>query len=138
MLRAIPPSSTIAVQIFFFIVEYPMPDSEPMPRFYHMVLIRFTEPVGDSFFEELQVLVNKIRGAVPGLLFYHFGPNASDRGKGYTHCNLSVFDSSEAHDRYQSHPLHHEMRALMVPRMEFVVCDLDLNEDALAPPLSAL
>ncbi len=105
-----------------------MPDSGPMPRFYHVVLIRFTEPVDDGFLKEVQVLVQKIRVAVPGLLFYYFGPNVSDRGKGFTHCNLSVFDSSEAHDRYQGHPLHHEMRALMVPRMEFVVCDLDLED----------
>ena len=106
-----------------------MPESEPTPHFYHVVLIRFTEPVENAFHEKVQDLVQRIREAVPGLLFYHFGPNASDRGKGFTHCNLSVFDSSEAHDRYQSHPLHHEMRALMVPRMEIVVCDLDLERD---------
>ena len=106
-----------------------MPDLNPIPRFYHMVFIRFTDPVDDDFFATVQDLVDRIRPVVPGLLSYHFGPNASDRGKGFTHCNLSVFDSSEAHDRYQAHPLHHEMRALMVPRMEFVVCDLDLDQD---------
>lgn len=105
-----------------------MHDSEPEPRFYHFVLIRFTTPVADAFFGEVQALVQRIRGDVPGLLYYHFGPNGSDRGKGFTHCNLSVFDSSAAHDRYQAHPLHHEMRALMLPRMEFVVCDLDLED----------
>ena len=105
-----------------------MPDSRPTPRFYHVVLIRFTEPVDDAFLKEVQVLVQRIRAAVPGLLFYYFGANLSDRGKGFTHCNLSVVASNEAHDRYQSHPLHHEMRALMVPRMEFVVCDLDLGQ----------
>lgn len=99
-----------------------------IPRFYHMVLIKFHQPIDAAFEEKVQALVSQIRTGVPGLLYYYFGPNMdAKRGKGYTHCNLSVFDSSEAHDRYQSHPLHHAMRDLMVPRMEIVVCDLDLD-----------
>ena len=94
-------------------------------RFYLVVLIRFHEPPAPEFFCQLDDLVRRIKAAVPGLPHYYFGPNASDRGKGYTHVNLSVFDPSADHDAYQAHPLHHEIRALMAPRMEFVVCDYD-------------
>ena len=93
--------------------------------FYHMVLIRFHEPPAPEFFGQVQDLVRRIKAEVPGLRHRYFGPNASDRGKGFTHVNLSVFDSSADHDTYQAHPLHHEMRALMVPVMDFVVCDYD-------------
>jgi hypothetical protein len=63
----------------------------------------------------------------PAILHYHFGPNDSDRGKGYTHVNLRVFTSRAAHEAYQRHPLHHEMHGLMIPRMEFVVCDYEVS-----------
>ncbi len=94
------------------------------PGFYHVVLIRFHEPPNEAFLAQVQAFVARIRDAVPGLLHYHFGPNDDlERGQGYTHVNLSVFSSRAAHDDYQSHPLHHEMRALMLSRMDFVVCD---------------
>ena len=95
--------------------------------FYHMVLIRFHEPPDADFFAAVDGFVSRIRGAVPGLLHYYFGPNASDRGQGYTHVNLSIFESSAAHDAYQAHPLHHEMRDLMVPHMDIVVCDYEVG-----------
>ena len=90
------------------------------PGFYDMVLIRFTAPVDDAFFRQGSGL------GETNCLFYYFGAKVSDRSKSFTHCNLSVFESSRAHDRYQVHPLHKEIRALMVPRMEIVVCDLDV------------
>ena len=97
------------------------------PGFYHIVLIRFHEPPDGAFFAKVQNLVRGLRDDAPGLLHYHFGANDDlDRGKGYTHVNLSVFASRAAHEAYQSHPLHHEMRELMVPRMEFVVCDYEV------------
>ena len=97
------------------------------PGFYHVVLIRFHEPPDAAFLAEVQGMVGRIRIAVPGLLHYYFGTNDDpDRGRGYTHVNLSVFASRAAHEAYQAHPLHHEMRALMLPRMDFVVCDYEV------------
>ena len=63
----------------------------------------------------------------PALLHYYFGTNDDPaRGQGYTHINLSVFSNRAAHEAYQAHPLHHEMRELMLARMEIVVCDYEV------------
>ena len=93
--------------------------------FYHFVLIKFHEPQTEAFFEQVNEFIRRIKDEVPGLMHYYFGENTSDRGNGYTHFNLSIFETSAHHDAYQLHPLHHEMRDLMVPRMDIVVCDYD-------------
>ena len=99
------------------------------PGFYHVVLIRFHEPPDADFLDRVQDLVGRIRGAIPGLVHYYFGTNDDpDRGKGYTHINLSVFSNRAAHEAYRAHPLHHDMRALMLPRMDFVVCDYEVAD----------
>ena len=62
-------------------------------------------------------------GCIPGLLDFHCGPYDSAEGlnDGYTHGFIMTFASPTARDEYLPHPVHEEVKAIVVPCLERVV-----------------
>ena len=62
-------------------------------------------------------------GSIPGLLDFHFGPYDSAEGlnEGYTHGFIMTFESPQARNDYLPHPVHEEVKDIVVPNLERVV-----------------
>ena len=70
-------------------------------------------------------------GKIPGLLDFAYGPYDSAEGlnDGYTHGFIMTFSSPQARDEYLPHPLHEEVKDIVVPNLErVVVFDFNVNE----------
>lgn len=70
-------------------------------------------------FHTMQGMVNNI----PGLLAMEYGPYNSSEGlnEDFTHGFIMTFDSPESRDAYLPHPLHEQVKNLVVPRLEKVM-----------------
>ncbi len=70
-------------------------------------------------FQSMKAMVEKI----PGLLAMEYGPYNSKEGlnEDFTHGFIMTFDSPESRDAYLPHPIHEEVKELVVPRLERVV-----------------
>lgn len=65
------------------------------------------------------------RGAIPGLLDVHVGPNVSPRGQGYTFAGLMTFTDRAACDAYTIHPAHQALLQWLVPLIDPVELDFE-------------
>ena len=83
-----------------------------------------TQHTIDSCFEALHSMV----GRIDGLEDMIGGPYDSDEGlnDGYTHGFIMTFDSPQSRDAYLPHPIHEEVKDIVVPNLErFVVFDFN-------------
>jgi Stress responsive A/B Barrel Domain len=69
------------------------------------------------------------RGAIPGLIEVHVGPNVSPRGQGYMFAGLMKFTDKAAADAYSTHPAHLALLVWLVPLIEPVELDFEAIED---------
>ena len=70
-------------------------------------------------------------GRIPGLLDFHHGPYDSAEGlnDGYTHGFIMTFESPAARDAYLPHPVHEEVKAIVIPHLaRVVVFDFNLPD----------
>jgi hypothetical protein len=65
------------------------------------------------------------RGAIPGLIEAHVGPNLSPRGQGYTFAGLMRFSDKAACDAYSTHPAHLALLGWLVPLIDPVELDFE-------------
>lgn len=99
--------------------------------FYHIVMMQLTDAAGADFHRQVESYSQRIREECSGVLQYDYCGNVASRGKGYAHVILSVFESSDAHDRYQVSPPHQAMKAYVMPFIgDFVVFDSDVPNPA--------
>jgi quinol monooxygenase YgiN len=99
--------------------------------FYHIVMMRLTAAPDADFQRRLEAFSQRIREECDGLLHYDYCRNVAARGLGYEHVIAAVFDSSDAHDRYQASPAHQAMKAYVMPFVaDIVVFDGDLPRPA--------
>ncbi|MFA5912187.1 MAG: Dabb family protein [Burkholderiales bacterium] len=95
--------------------------------FLHLVMLRL-EAADERFQQDIRSYLDRVRAEVPGVLSYHFGPNAADRGKGYDWAVAGMFASAAAHDAYQTSPAHLALKDFITPHIaDLVVCDLDTD-----------
>ena len=94
----------------------------------HIAFLQFkdgtTQDTIDSCFDALHSMVGKI----DGLESMIGGPYDSDEGlnDGYTHGFIMTFDSPESRDAYLPHPIHEDVKDIVVPNLErFVVFDFN-------------
>lgn len=89
----------------------------------HYGMFQFKEGVTEEeigfCFKTMKAMVGKI----PGLLHMEYGPYDSTEGlnDGYTHGFIMDFESPEAREAYLPHPIHEEVKAIVVPKLERVV-----------------
>ena len=70
-------------------------------------------------------------GRIPGLEEVVHGPYDSDEGlnDGFTHGFIMTFESPEARDTYLPHPIHEEVKDIVVPNLaRVVVFDFNMPE----------
>ena len=88
-----------------------------------------SEETINKCFEAMQAMVGKI----PGLLSMENGPYQSDEGldKGFTHGFIMTFDTLESRDAYLPHPIHEEVKDIVVPHLnDIVVFDFTVSLSA--------
>lgn len=102
-----------------------------MPQVKHYGCFQFKNGTSEdqiaTCFSSMKAMVGKI----PGLLDFHYGPYDSDEGlnDGYTHGFIMTFESPKARDEYLPHPVHEEVKDVVVPHLErLVVFDFNMPE----------
>lgn len=65
------------------------------------------------------------RGAIPGLIDVHVGPNLSPRNQGFTFVGLMTFTDKAAADAYTIHPQHQALLKWLVPLIDPVELDFE-------------
>jgi len=86
-------------------------------------MFQFKEGVLDSQIKECFETMQAMVGKIPGLLNMEHGPYDSTEGlnDGYTHGFIMSFDNPESRETYLPHPIHEDVKALVLPLLEKVV-----------------
>lgn len=102
-----------------------------MPQVKHYGCFQFIEGTSEDTIQKCFFSMEEMVGAIPGLLDFNYGPYDSAEGmnEGYTHGFIMTFDSPEARDAYLPHPIHEEVKNVVVPNLERVVV-FDFNMPA--------
>jgi len=89
----------------------------------HYGMFQFKEGVLDSQIKECFETMQAMVGKIPGLLNMEHGPYDSTEGlnDGYTHGFIMSFDNPESRETYLPHPIHEDVKALVLPLLEKVV-----------------
>jgi len=89
----------------------------------HYGMFQFKEGVNEADIENCFITMKAMVGKIPGLLDMEYGPYDSTEGlnDGYTHGFIMTFDSPASREAYLPHPIHEEVKALVVPKLERVV-----------------
>lgn len=96
----------------------------------HFGVFQFKNDVTETQIEECFTTMQGMVGNIPGLLSMEHGPYKSTEGLNdtFTHGFIMTFDSPESRDAYLPHPLHEQVKELVVPRLErVIVFDFDVN-----------
>ena len=86
-----------------------------------------TSEIIDDCFAALKSMVGKIEG----LLDIEYGPYESAEGlnENFSHGFIMTFDSAKSRDDYLPHPVHEEVKDVVVPNLErVVVFDFEVNK----------
>jgi hypothetical protein len=89
----------------------------------HIALFQFKAGVTQETIDECFVALQGMKGRIPGIVSFEHGPYESPEGlnDGFTHGFIMTFDSPENRDAYLPHPIHEEVKGLVVPCLERVV-----------------
>ena len=94
-----------------------------MPQVKHYGCFQFKEGTSQATIDECFSAMEGMVGKIPGLLDFHYGPYDSTEGLNddYTPGKIMTFESPRARDEYLPHPIHEEVKDIVVPRLERVV-----------------
>ncbi len=94
-----------------------------MPQVKHYGCFQFKDGTSEATIAECFSAMAGMVGAIPGLLDFNYGPYDSAEGlnEGYTHGFIMTFESPRARDEYLPHPLHEEVKEIVVPHLERIV-----------------
>lgn len=89
----------------------------------HFGVFKFKPGVGDGQIEDCFRTMKDMVGRIDGLLDMEYGPYNSDEGlnEDFTHGFVMTFDTIESRDAYLPHPVHEEVKAIVVPNLERVI-----------------
>ncbi|MDO6438918.1 Dabb family protein [Cyclobacterium sp. 1_MG-2023] len=89
----------------------------------HFGMFKFKETVSAEEIEFCFVTMKAMIGKIPGLLGMEYGAYDSGEGlnDGFTHGFIMTFESPESRDAYLPHPVHEEVKNVVVPNLERVV-----------------
>jgi len=89
----------------------------------HIALFQFKEEVAEAKIDECFAALQGMMGRIPGIVGFEHGPYDSPEGlnDGFTHGFMMTFDSPESRDAYLPHPIHEEVKDIVVPCLERVV-----------------
>ncbi len=95
----------------------------------HFGVFKFNPDVTREKIDECFTALQGMVGQIPGLLSCEHGPYKSDEGlnEDFTHGFIMTFDSPESRDAYLPHPIHEQVKDIVVPCLErVVVFDFDV------------
>ncbi len=95
----------------------------------HFGMFQFKPGISNETIDDCFHALTGMVGQIPGLLSCEHGPYKSDEGlnEDFTHGFIMTFDSAESRDAYLPHPIHEEVKAIVVPCLErCVVFDFDV------------
>ena len=94
-----------------------------MPKVKHYGVFQFKAEVSEEQIGDCFEAMHSMVGKIPGLLDMNHGPYDSDEGlnDGFTHGFIMTFDSPQSRDAYLPHPIHEEVKDVVVPCLERVI-----------------
>ncbi|MBC6999832.1 Dabb family protein [Cytophaga sp. FL35] len=89
----------------------------------HYGMFQFKEEITQAQVDNCFAVMKDMVGKIPGLLKMEHGQYDSTEGMndGFTHGFIMTFDSPESREAYLPHPIHEEVKAFVVPKLERVV-----------------
>ena len=89
----------------------------------HFGMFQFKGGVNDAEIENCFTAMKDMVGKIPGLMDMEYGAYDSSEGlnDGFTHGFIMTFDSPESREAYLPHPIHEEVKILVVPKLERIV-----------------
>ncbi len=94
----------------------------------HFGVFKFKPEVTEQDIEQCFLTMKAMVGRIDGLLDMEYGPYNGDEGlnEDFTHGFLMTFISEQARDAYLPHPVHEEVKAFVVPKLDKVIV-FDIN-----------
>lgn len=89
----------------------------------HFGVFKFKPGVQDAQIDDCFLTMKRMVGRIEGLLDMEYGPYNGDEGlnEDFTHGFVMTFDTPESRDAYLPHPIHEEVKAFVVPKLERVI-----------------
>jgi hypothetical protein len=83
----------------------------------HVILIEFKETATEGQIEETEKRFCEMASGIKEIKDFEWGTDVSggERTQGFTHCFVLTFANEAGRDRYQTNPLHNELRAATQP-----------------------
>ncbi len=100
-----------------------------MPQVKHYGVFQFKAGVTPQQIDECFSSMQGMVGRIPGLLDFSHGSYDSPEGlnDGFTHGFIMSFESPETRDAYLPHPVHEEVKEIVVPCLgRFIVFDFNV------------
>ena len=95
----------------------------------HFGVFKFREGVSEEQITGCFLKMMAMVGNIPGLLDMEYGPYRSTEGlnEDFTHGFVMTFDNLASRDAYLPHPLHEQVKEVVVPKLErVIVFDIDV------------
>ncbi len=79
----------------------------------HLVLLKVRKDVAAARVEQVFFAIGALKGEIPGILSYSWGPYSSPEGmnRGFTHGFSMTFSDAKSRDAYLPHPKHEQVKA---------------------------
>ncbi|MGN6494365.1 MAG: Dabb family protein [Agriterribacter sp.] len=89
----------------------------------HFGVFKFKPGVQNAQIEDCFLTMKNMVGRIDGLLDMEYGPYNGDEGlnEDFTHGFVMTFDTPESRDAYLPHPIHEDVKAFVVPKLERVI-----------------
>lgn len=85
----------------------------------------FTDDIRSKWLTGLEAMI----GNIPGMIHLIHGPDILATTKSWDHAIIADFDSVEALETYNTHPLHEAIKPYSLPNVEDIAyVDLELDE----------
>ena len=99
----------------------------------HIVLFKwkdsFTHDIRDQWIIGLEAMI----GNIPGMIRLIHGPDVLSTDKSWDHAIIADFESVDALQVYNTHPLHEAIKPYSLPNVEDIAyVDLQINDSAAA------
>lgn len=93
----------------------------------HFGVFQFHPDTTPAEIDDTFAVMKQMVGRIDGLLSMEHGPYNGNEGLNdeFTHGFLMTFTDEEARDQYLPHPIHDEVKAVVVPRLKrYIVFDI--------------
>jgi hypothetical protein len=91
----------------------------------HTFVFRWKPGVTAEQKQQVSAAIRDLRGRIPGLVETWVGENISPRSQGYELGGVMKFDNRMALEAYNSHPVHQELLAWLLPLIDPLEVDFE-------------